>query len=76
MSSFLGQASQNDVILIFLAGHGVKDGMTDTYYFLPHNANTQNLLFAGLPMQTFEEMVKRLRNNVNIDYQIQRCYVT
>lgn len=65
MSKFLGQASKEDVIVIFLAGHGLQDRQTGTYYFVPHNANTENLVYAGLPMPMFEEAIKRLRTNVN-----------
>lgn len=65
MSEFLGQAVQEDVVLIFIAGHGLQDRQTKSYYFVPHNANTDNLVYAGLPMPMFEEAVKRLRINVN-----------
>ena len=65
MSRFLGQASQGDMVLIFIAGHGLQDRQTNTYYFVPHNANSENLIYAGLPMPMFNEAVKRLRNNVD-----------
>jgi uncharacterized caspase-like protein len=65
MSEFLGQAAEEDVILIFVAGHGLQDRQTGTYYFVPHNANADNLVYAGLPMPMFEEAVKRLRTNVD-----------
>jgi len=65
MSEFLGQAGPGDVVLIFIAGHGLADRQTDTYYFVPHNANAENLIYAGLPMPMFDEAVKRLRNNVD-----------
>jgi len=65
MSEFLGQAGPGDVILIFMAGHGLQDRQTGTYYFVPHNASGDNLVYAGLPMPMFEETVKRLRTNVD-----------
>lgn len=65
MSEFLGQAGPGDVVLIFIAGHGLQDRQTGTYYFVPYNASGDNLVYAGLPMPSFEEMVKRLRNNVD-----------
>jgi uncharacterized caspase-like protein len=65
MSEFLGQAAQEDVVLIFVAGHGLQDRQTGTYYFVPHNASAENLVYAGLPMPMFEEAVKRLRTHVD-----------
>jgi hypothetical protein len=65
MSEFLGQAAPGDVVLIFMAGHGLQDRQTGTYYFVPYNANAGNLVYAGLPMPMFEEAVKRLRANVD-----------
>ena len=65
MSEFLGQASADDVVVIFLAGHGLQDRQTGTYYYVPHDASSDNLVYAGLPMPMFQEAVKRLRNNVD-----------
>ncbi|MFH1570089.1 MAG: caspase family protein, partial [Gemmatimonadota bacterium] len=65
MSRFLGQAAANDVVLIFMAGHGLQDRQTGTYYFVPYNATADNLVYAGLPMPMFEEACKRLQTNVS-----------
>ena len=65
MREFLGQASQDDVILIFMAGHGIQDPQTGTYYFLPHNATVDNLDYNGLQMHTFEEACRRLSKHTN-----------
>jgi uncharacterized caspase-like protein len=65
MSEFLGQASSDDVVLIFLAGHGLQDRQTGTYYFVPHNASTDNLVYEGLPMSNFDEAVRRLKARIN-----------
>lgn len=64
MERFLGQAGPNDIVLIFMAGHGVQDLTTGSYYFLPHPANPTNLLTAGLRMTDFDEVVRVLRRNV------------
>jgi len=64
MERFLGQAGPNDVALIFMAGHGVQDLTTGSYYFLPHPATPTNLLTAGLRMTDFDEVVRVLRRNV------------
>lgn len=64
MSTFLGRAGPNDVVALFLAGHGVQDGTTGTYYFMPHSATPETLLTAGLRMSDFNELVVMLRQNV------------
>ena len=64
MERFLGQAGPNDIALIFMAGHGVQDLTTGSYYFLPHPATPSNLLTAGLRMTDFDEVVRVLRRNV------------
>lgn len=65
MSKFLGMASYNDLVLIFIAGHGVKDRQTGSYYFVTHDASPDNLMTRGLLWSTFDEAHKRLANNVS-----------
>lgn len=64
MANHLGLAGPDDVVIIFVAGHGVKNIQTGSYYFLPHNADSQNLLFEGLKWSDFDEAVKIISNNV------------
>jgi TolB-like protein/ketosteroid isomerase-like protein len=61
---FLGQAGPDDVAAIFMAGHGVQDRATGSYYFLPYPANAENLLTEGLRMSDFDEMIRVLQRNV------------
>ncbi len=61
----LGQAAPNDVIFIFVAGHGTQHRQSGSYYFMPSNSDFDNLLATGLRMSDFEESVKILSNNVN-----------
>jgi len=61
---FLGEAAPDDVTVIFMAGHGVQDRATGSYYFLPYPANAENLLTEGLRMSDFDEMIRVLRRNV------------
>jgi TolB-like protein len=63
-SRFLNQAGPDDVAVIFLAGHGVQDHTTHKYYFLPHAANSDNLLADGVRMSDFDDMVGTLQRNV------------
>jgi uncharacterized caspase-like protein len=65
MSRFLGMASYNDLVLIFIAGHGVKDRQTGSYYFVTHDATPDSLMTRGLLWSTFDEAHKRLANNVS-----------
>lgn len=65
IKQFLGQAGPDDVAVIFLAGHGVRDQDTGSYYFLPFPATGDNLHAEGLRMSDFNEMVTVLRHNVH-----------
>ncbi|HBI16072.1 MAG TPA: hypothetical protein DDY20_11250 [Desulfobulbaceae bacterium] len=65
MSKFLGMASYNDLVLIFIAGHGVKDRQTGSYYFMTHDATPDSLMTRGLLWSTFDEAHKRLAANVS-----------
>jgi uncharacterized caspase-like protein len=65
IASHLGQAAPEDVVFIFMAGHGVKHVQTGSYYFLPYDVDSTNLLSKGLRMSDFEESVNILSQNVN-----------
>jgi TolB-like protein len=65
IKSFLGKAGSDDVAAIFMAGHGVQEPVTGSYYFLPHSATSENLDTEGLRMSDFDEMMKRLQHNVH-----------
>ena len=64
LERFLGQAGPDDVAVIFVAGHGVQDQASGSYYFLPFPATAQNLVSTGLRMSDFDEMVRVVRHNV------------
>ena len=64
LDHFLGQAGPDDVAAIFVAGHGVQDQASGSYYFLPFAATVQNLVSVGLRMSDFDEMVRVVRHNV------------
>jgi len=72
---FLGRAVSSDVVLIFVAGHGIKRSSTDTFYFLPHGANHHNLTTRGLRWSDFEEEVKALGTRVkNVVLMLDTCH--
>jgi TolB-like protein len=64
LSTFLGQAGPDDVAVLFVAGHGVRDLASGSYYFLPYPASADNLLTQGLRMTDFDEMLRVVRRNV------------
>lgn len=64
MESFLGAAGPDDVAALFIAGHGVQDLASGSYFFLPHPATVENLVTEGLRMTDFDAMLRVLRRNV------------
>jgi uncharacterized caspase-like protein len=65
MAVHLGQAGPNDVVFIFVAGHGVKHRQTGSYYFLTYDSKPENMLYQALKWSDFEEAIKILSKNVN-----------
>ena len=65
LSRFLGQAGPDDVAVLFVAGHGIRDLTTGSYYFLPAPATADNLVTEGLRMSDFDEMLRVVRRNVH-----------
>jgi len=65
ISRHLGQAAPDDIIFIFMAGHGVQHRQSGSYYFMPSDADFDNLLSTGLRMSDFEESVRILSGNVD-----------
>lgn len=65
LSRFLGQAGPDDVAMLFVAGHGIRDLTSGSYYFLPSPATADNLVTEGLRMSDFDEMLRVVRRNVH-----------
>ena len=65
ISTHLGKAAPEDVAFIFLAGHGIKHPQTDSYYFMPYDADLNTVLSKGLRMSDFEEAINILSKNVS-----------
>ncbi|HOP47944.1 MAG TPA: caspase family protein [Desulfobacteraceae bacterium] len=65
ITTHLGKAAPNDVIFIFLAGHGIKHRQSGSYYFMPSDSDFNNILSTGMRMSDFEESIRILSNNVN-----------
>lgn len=65
MTSYLGQAGPDDLIFVFLAGHGIRNVHTGSYYFLPYNADESNALYEGVKWSDFDEAIRVLSRNVD-----------
>jgi len=65
ISRHLGKAAPDDVVFIFIAGHGMKHRQSGSYYFVPYDADFNSILSKGLRMSDFEEAVNILSRNVN-----------
>jgi TolB-like protein len=61
---FIEKAQPEDVAVIFMAGHGVRDLITGTYYFLPHPATPADFFTQGLRLEEFNDMVRILQRHV------------
>jgi uncharacterized caspase-like protein len=65
ITEHLGKAAPDDIIFLFVAGHGIKHRQSGSYYFMPADADFDSVLSKGLRMSDFEESIKILSNNVN-----------
>jgi len=54
--SFVEQAGVDDVVMIFIAGHGVLDS-NYTYYFATYNIDFSNPANGGLPYEALENII-------------------
>lgn len=53
------ETTQKDMAVIFVAGHGVKDG-GGQYYFMPHDTSLENLRRTGVKWYEFQDTIERL----------------
>lgn len=65
LRSFIEQATVDDVVVIFIAGHGVLD-KSYNYYFATHDMDFNNPANGGLPYEDIERLVDGIscRNKV------------
>lgn len=57
------EATQRDVALLFIAGHGLNDENSN-YYFLGHDADTERLRRTAVKWIEFEDIVRNLPSKV------------
>jgi hypothetical protein len=54
------QATQQDMVIVFFAGHGINDTITGNYYFLPHDANMEAVKRTMIPGSEIHSTLARL----------------
>ena len=57
------ETTQHDVAMLFFAGHGLEDN-SGTFYFLPKEANAENLIYNGIMKEHIKETVKTISGKV------------
>jgi WD40 repeat protein len=60
VKSFLQQARINDMVIVFVAGHGVLDENFN-YYFAAHDMDFFNPILKGIPYELIENLVDNIR---------------
>ncbi len=60
LKSFLNEASPNDIVIVFVAGHGVLDANFD-YYFATYDMDFNNPNGRGLPYEDLESIIDGIK---------------
>jgi len=72
MNEFLLQATANDIVVIFIAGHGIQD--TDqTLYFMAHDGDLQRP-YTGLPVSDFRAFLEQRPINQKTLFLLDICH--
>ncbi len=58
------QTTPKDVAMIFIAGHGMTDNRSGTYYFLPYDADPEKLMATAVPAYYIRDTVASLQGKV------------
>ncbi|MCB9223791.1 MAG: caspase family protein [Crocinitomicaceae bacterium] len=65
MKGFLSEAKENDLVILFVAGHGVLDDNLD-YFFAPHNMDFVNPSKNGVSFEVFDEILDQTKSRKKI----------
>jgi len=65
LNSFLSSAKPNDVVIVFIAGHGVLDNQLD-YYLAAYDMNFKNPSEKGIPYEYFEELLDKTKSRKKV----------
>ncbi len=66
------ETTANDVAMIFLAGHGLTDNRSGTYYYMPVDADPEKLMGTGIPAHYLQDTVASLEGKVLLF--VDACY--
>lgn len=59
----INEATQKDVVIMFIAGHGINDGLNN-YYFLSYDADIQTLRSTAVKWTEFKDVITNLPSKV------------
>ncbi|MBI3136602.1 MAG: caspase family protein [Bacteroidetes bacterium] len=65
LNEFLSAPKPNDVVMVFVAGHGVLDLKFD-YYLATHDMDFKNPAGKGIPYELFEELLDNTRSRKKV----------
>ncbi len=60
LKNFLGGATRNDVVMVFVAGHGLLDINLD-YYYAAYDVDFDNPQINGIPYENIENLLEGIR---------------
>lgn len=63
-AAFLENAREQDIVVLFIAGHGAYgEDLADGYFFMPHEVDPEDLRSTALPWSFFEDLLLASRAN-------------
>jgi WD40 repeat protein len=72
LSSFLSQAGPNDVVMVFIAGHGILDDNLD-YYLASYDMDFKDPAKKGIPYELFDDLLDQTKSRKKVMF-IDACH--
>lgn len=72
MKDFINEADENDVVLVFVAGHGVLDANLD-YFIASHDMDFSQPQEKGIPFSFFEDLLDQTKSRKKLMF-IDACH--
>lgn len=73
LRQFLSEAREEDIVVFYLSGHGVRNLDTGNYYFCPYNFKSSDFDEHGIPFVAFEELLSRTKSRQKL-FILNTCY--